>query len=133
MAASISIQRTSAPAPSAWKPGTRVLDDFNVERVLGRGGTGKVYLLRSCSTGRHFAAKRALVRTADARRALLRELQTWIDLPSHPHLLPCRFFRSIGDEVTLFADYVDGGSLADALADARLATLEGVLDAAIQL
>jgi serine/threonine protein kinase len=34
-----------------WRLGQTVLDDFMVERLLGEGGMGKVYLLQSQSTG----------------------------------------------------------------------------------
>ena len=34
-------------APSEWGQGTLLLDDFQIERHLGRGGMGDVYLARS--------------------------------------------------------------------------------------
>ena len=40
--------------------GQVILDDYVVERELGQGGMGKVYLLRSRSTGQPFAVKRAV-------------------------------------------------------------------------
>ena len=99
---------------------------------LGAGGTGKVYLPRSRSTGQPFAVKRAFLRNEDSRRNFLAELRTWIDLPEHPHLVACRFFRTAGDEVVIFAEYVEGGSLADWIRERRLTGLEQILDAAIQ-
>jgi len=96
----------SGLAKGDWAPGQELLDDFVVERTLGESGMGKVYLLRSRSTGSRFAVKRAKGLKATDRRNLLAELQTWIDLPEHANLVPCRFFRSLGDEVLIFADYV---------------------------
>jgi tetratricopeptide (TPR) repeat protein len=69
---------------------------------------------------------------ADSRRAFLDELQTWIDLPEHPHLTACRFFRTIGDEVAIFAEYVEGGSLHEWISTGRLTSQEQILDVAIQ-
>ncbi len=115
-----------------WSAGQVILDDYVVERELGAGGMGKVYLLRSRSTGQPFAVKRAFLRNEDSRRNFLAELRTWIDLPEHPHLVACRFFRTVGDEVVIFAEYVEGGSLADWIRDRRLTRLEQILDAAIQ-
>jgi serine/threonine protein kinase len=71
-----------------WHPRQRVLDDFVVERVLGQSGMGKVYLLKSRTTGMRFAVKRAKGLTDQERRNFLAELQTWIDLPEHVNLVP---------------------------------------------
>ena len=70
---------------------------------------GTVYLVKSQSTGQRFAVKKTLLRDAENQRAFLAELQTWIDLPVHPNLVACRFFRSVGNEVVIFAEYVEGG------------------------
>src|SRR4051812_27761156 len=88
-----------------WSAGHVFLNDFVVERPLGAGGMGAVYLVRSQSTGRPFALKTILAsRFADpaSRRAFLDELQTWNDLPAHPHLAGCRFFRTVGEEIAIF-------------------------------
>lgn len=122
-----------AASPAAeWAIGQRLLDDFVIERVLGQGGMGKVYLVRSQSGGQQFAVKRTLLRNPEQQRNFLTELQTWIDLPEHPHLAACRFFRTVGGEVVIFAEYIDGGSLADWIRDHKLTTLEQILDVAIQ-
>jgi serine/threonine protein kinase len=122
-----------------WSDGQVILDDFVVQRELGEGGMGKVYLLKSRSTGMDFAVKRAKGLGDNDRRSFLAELQTWIDLPDHPNLVPCRFFRTIGDEIIIFAEYVQGGSLKDWISSRRLyeggkeVALERVLDIAIQM
>ncbi|MFH0871556.1 MAG: serine/threonine-protein kinase, partial [bacterium] len=93
---------------------------------------GKVYLVKSVSNGRPFAVKQALIRDEKHRKAFLAELQTWIDLPEHPNIVPCRFFRTVGEEILIFADFVEGGSLADWIAKGKLTSLERILDVAIQ-
>src|SRR6266568_5013793 len=121
-----------------WCLGQRLLDDFVVERVLGEGGMGKVYLVKSQTTGMRFAVKRAKGLSEGQRRNFLAELQTWIDLPEHPNLVPCRFFRTVKDEIVIFAEYVPGGSLKSWIDSRRLyesgtqKTLERLLDTAIQ-
>ena len=97
-----------------------------------------VYLVRSRSTGSQFAVKRAKgLKDADCRN-FLAELQTWIDLPEHPNLLSCRFFRNVGNEVLIFADYIEGGSLKDWIDSGKLyegslsEVLARLLDVAIQ-
>jgi len=117
---------------AAWNPGEVILGDYLVEKELGRGGMGRVWLVKSNSTGRQFAVKQALLREEDHRKAFLTELQIWIDLPEHPNIVSCRFFRTVGDEIVIFADYIAGGSLADWIAQRKLTTLEQILDVAIQ-
>ncbi|MCX6880666.1 MAG: serine/threonine-protein kinase [Verrucomicrobia bacterium] len=112
--------------------GSILLNEFEIERELGRGGMGKVYLVRSRTTGRKFALKEALVKDNAQQKAFLAELQTWIDLPEHPNILACRFFRTVGNETLIFADYCESGSLADWIANGNLHTLEQKLDVAIQ-
>src|SRR5262249_51648767 len=75
-----------------WPPGHVLLDDFEVEGVLGQGGMGVVYRVRQRSTGQLLAVKRARLTEGGIRRRFLAELQLWIDLPVHPHLAACRFF-----------------------------------------
>jgi len=94
-----------------WSAGKTILGDFVVERVLGEGGMGKVYLLKSNTTGMQFAVKRARGLSDADRCSFLVELQTWFDLPEHPNLVPCHFFRTIDAEILIFAEYVEGGSL----------------------
>jgi tetratricopeptide (TPR) repeat protein len=113
--------------------GDTLLDDFQVEGILGQGGMGDVYLVRQQSSGRPLAAKRARFARPDSRRRFLAELQVWVDLPPHEHLAPCRFFRSVADEVVIFSDYAAGGSLADWIVGGRLRCLEDRLDVAIQV
>jgi len=127
-----------AATSGEWHLGQTVLDDYVVERVLGEGGMGKVYLLKSRTTGTLFAVKRAKGLSERDRRNFLAELQTWIDLPEHANLVPCRFFRTVDNEVLIFAEYVDGGSLKDWIDSRKLyeggaeKTLERILDTAIQ-
>jgi tetratricopeptide (TPR) repeat protein len=125
-------------AEGEWAHGQELLDDFVVERTLGEGGMGKVYLLCSRSTASRFAVKRAKGFKEADRRNFLAELQTWIDLPEHTNLVPCRFFRTLGDEVLIFAEYVEGGSLKEWIDSRKLyeggarQALERMLDVAIQ-
>ena len=120
------------------RPGQILLDEFVVEGLLGEGGMGTVYLVRSRTSGLAFAVKRAKALGDVTRRNFLAELQTWIGLPEHPNLVACRFFRTVGDEVLIFAEYVEGGSLSEWIRSRKLyeggtrAALERMLGVAIQ-
>jgi len=106
--------------------------EYVVERELGTGGMGLVTLRRSRITDNQFAVKQARFQDARNRHRFLHELVTWFDLPEHAHLATCRFFRTIDEEVLIFAEFVDGGSLADWIRGRRLSGLEQMLDVAIQ-
>ena len=128
----------SAKNAVEWKVGEVILEEYEVKGELGRGGMGVVYLLQHRHSGRQFAVKRALGLTGADRQHFLAELQTWIDLPEHENLVACRFFRTLGEEILIFADYVEGGSLAHWIQSGKLyegghlVALERMLDIAIQ-
>jgi serine/threonine protein kinase len=84
-------KRRNTESEQTWVPRQVLLDDFEVQQVLGQGGMGKVYLVRSRTTGIEFAVKHALIKDDNNRQNFLSELQTWIDLPEHPHIAACRF------------------------------------------
>lgn len=127
---------THAPAASgapSWSAGDVLARGIVVERHLGRGGMGDVYLAVQPSTDERFAVKRARVATDALRAALFEEVRSWIDLPAHPHVVACRFVRLVGHELAVFAEYVGGGSLEDWIADGRVDELGLALRLAMEL
>jgi len=94
--------------------------DYVVIKPLGKGGMGAVVLVKNRFTDHLLAAKQALRKSKDTdthiRTRVLAEIQSWLALPEHPHLVPIRFFHEIDSNVVIFSDFVDGGSLQDALA-----------------
>jgi tetratricopeptide (TPR) repeat protein len=108
-----------------------ILGEFVLERELGQGAFGIVYLVRSKTTDSLFAVKRLKTSRQEHRRLLLAELTAWTELPEHPNLTACRFLRTVGNDIVIFADFAEGGSLADWIA-ARRYSLEQALDLAIQ-
>ncbi len=99
------------------------LKQYVVEKLLGTGGMGEVFLVRSRSSGRRFALKRVRRQSGvflggvEFRMAreqqLFQELLTWIGLPRHGNLVACCFFRCLGNELAIFSEYVPGGSLRE--------------------
>jgi serine/threonine protein kinase len=90
----------------------RELPDFSFAKRIGSGGMGDVYLATSHASGRRFAAKVCHPKI-EYEKAFLRELALWIDLPEHPNIAPCYFFRSVGSTVVVFAAFYEAGSLED--------------------
>jgi len=85
-----------------WNIGQTVLNEYLVERILGEGGFGCSYLLRSNIKGRSglkyfvtgvgYAAKR-LVLPENIINNLRTELQAHAELPHHPNILELKFFE----------------------------------------
>lgn len=127
-------QDRSSVGDGLFSPGDMLpVGDFRVVRELGRGGFGLVYLVRAERGSREFAAKLAVTEHEEKRQSLLSELRIWMSLPEHPHLVPCRFFRTSRDQVFIFADAISGGSLAEWIRAERLTSLKETLDVAIQI
>jgi len=63
----------------------------------------------------------------------LREIRTWIDLPDHPNLITCYFFKTVQDRLAIFSEFANGGSLLQAIEQKSLETLEMIIDIAIQV
>jgi serine/threonine protein kinase len=110
----------------------RALEIYDIVQPLGTGGMGTVHLLKNRLSGRQYAGKVCILPDRADHRLFLEELRVWIDLPIHPHLAACYFFRTVYDRVLIFAEYVEGGSITDRLSRGDLKTTEQMLDVAIQ-
>ncbi|MDX2192732.1 MAG: protein kinase [Gemmatimonadales bacterium] len=105
------------------------LAEYEVQRELGRGGMGVVYLARERRLDRLVALKvlpEALAADAAVRERFLREARTAAQL-SHPHIVPV-FRADESDGTAWFAmGFVDGETLAERIrARGRLSPQEAV-------
>lgn len=110
-----------------------------------RGGMGEVWKVRHREWDTLLAVKQPLVEMAEDKRGLERfqqECELWISLGLHRHIVLCHYVRSLNGLPTVFAEWMDGGSLFDRIADGSLyAEAEGdltalqlrVLDVGIQI
>ncbi|WP_419703531.1 protein kinase domain-containing protein [Promicromonospora sp. NFX87] len=128
----------AAERTSDWRPGEVILDLYE---VLGKtkGGMGVVYRVRHQDWGIDLAVKvprAALLRhSPESVRNFETEAETWAGLGVHPHIVNCAYVRRIEDSPGVFAEWADGGSVAEAVRSGRLYAddpLGSVLDAAIQ-
>ncbi len=87
---------------------------FAVERQLGTGGDGSVWVAREEATGRQVALKLLHLQDPAARERARREaaLMTMID---HPHVLPVLGIADTPVALILVLALADGGSLAELL------------------
>jgi predicted Ser/Thr protein kinase len=91
--------------------------EYSLERELGRGGMGIVYLARDVKLDRDVAIKvlpTDLAHTADARDRFLREARTAASL-SHPNIVPIHRVGEAGDFVFFVMSYVEGETLGERL------------------
>jgi WD40 repeat protein len=99
-------------------PVPRELGRFRLQRVLGRGGFGVVYLAEDVRLCRRVALKiprPETLFTPGLRQRFLREAQATARL-SHPHILPVFEPGEVGPFCFLVEAYCSGGSLANWLA-----------------
>ena len=127
---------TGANGHTQLAPG-EMFGDYTVEKLLGKGGMGAVYLVRA-PDGERYAVK---VLDADIARDMpdmlkrfLREAEFAIAI-RHPNLIPVH--RVGQDPKTrlcyLVMDYMPGGSLADRLGKRKRLSVEEALSIVVQI
>ncbi|MGC4121207.1 MAG: serine/threonine-protein kinase [Myxococcales bacterium] len=104
---------TTEPQPAVLAPGTLVLDGrFRVERLLGRGGMGLVYLAEQVSLGRKVALKvlRSDLSQDGMSERFRREAQL-LSSVEHPGVVRVIDFGHHEGSACLVMEYVEGESL----------------------
>jgi tetratricopeptide (TPR) repeat protein len=97
----------------------RVLGHYEIERLLGAGGMGRVYAARDIELGRDVALKIAPFDSQDAHSRLLREAQHASRL-SHPHICHIYDVSRADGRPFIVMERVPGRSLADVLREGPL-------------
>jgi WD40 repeat protein/serine/threonine protein kinase len=125
-----------------WQFGDVVLDQYEVLDVVHGGGMGLVHRVRHRGWQVDLAVKTprpALVARPGALDGFAAEAEAWVGLGLHPHTVNCVYVRTVDDLPRVFAEWVDGGSVADVVRDGRLyagdstAALRRILDMAVQV
>ena len=91
--------------------------EYSLQRELGRGGMGIVYLARDVQLDRDVAIKvlpPALARTPESRERFVREARLAAGL-SHPHIVPIHRVGEAGGFVFFVMSYVEGETLGERL------------------
>ena len=91
--------------------------EYSIERELGRGGMGVVYLARDVQLDRDVAIKvlpAHLARTPAARERFVREARMAAGL-SHPHIVPIHRVGEAGGFAFFVMSYVEGETLGERL------------------
>ncbi len=117
---------TTKPSPEFTALDAALRGRYVLERELGRGGMGVVFLARDVALDRPVAIKLlppALAGTPERRARFLQEARTAARL-AHPHIVPIHTVEQQGELVFFVMGYIAGTTLAE-----RVRT-QGPLDAA---
>jgi serine/threonine-protein kinase len=101
------------PSPEFLSLQQAIAGRYSLERELGRGGMGIVFLARDVALDRLVAIKLlppALAATPDFRERFLREARTAAGL-AHPNIVPIHLVEARDDLVYFVMAYVEGESL----------------------
>jgi serine/threonine-protein kinase len=107
----------TAPTPEFLELQSALAGEYSLQRELGRGGMGVVYLARDVQLDRDVAIKvlpAALAETPAARERFLREARMAAGL-SHPHIVPIHRVREVDGFVFFVMTYVEGETLGERL------------------
>jgi eukaryotic-like serine/threonine-protein kinase len=88
---------------------------YSIEREIGRGGMGVVYLARDIALDRQVAVKQLppdLTTSAEHRARFLREVRTAAGL-SHPNVVPIHLVEEQADVVCFVMSFVEGETLRE--------------------
>ena len=104
---------TDLPSPEFFDLQQAVAGRYSLEREIGRGGKGIVFLARDVALDRLVAIKLlppTLAAVPTMREQFIREARTSAKL-SHPHIVPIYAVEEIGDLVFFVMALVDGQTL----------------------
>ena len=112
-----SLTADSVSSPPKEKPG-QMLGHFRLERLLGRGAFGAVWLASDTSLGRSVALKvpRQQQMTQEERERFFREAQAAAQL-RHPNIVSVYEVGRDGDTIFIVSEYVRGLTLGDWLVE----------------
>jgi len=119
-----------------FEVGQKILDVYIIEKFLGAGGAGEVFLVRRDFDDARYAVKTLLsgkTNSLQLRQDLLREIRVSQSLSEHPNIVASRFFRVIDGQFAVFSDYVSGGSLSSWIRSKKIKSRKIFFDIAIQL
>ena len=117
----VAFAETTAAPPAAPSLVGRVIGPYEIEREIGRGGMGVVYLARDTRLGRAVALKAVSRGGTDAigRARLQREARAAASL-AHPGIATVYALEEDGDDCYLITEYLQGRTLRDELVDGPL-------------
>jgi uncharacterized protein (TIGR02996 family) len=141
-AAVVPMSGANHDGPVVWSVGDVIVELYEVLEVFEGGGKGLVHRVRHREWNLELAVKSLrseLLQNEQEKENFVLEVERWVNLPLHPHVVSCHYVRTLGGLPRAFAEWVDGGSLRDWIDSGRLYegglahALERMLDIAIQV
>ena len=126
---------------SSIQKGDVLLDTYQVESDAIHGGMGSVWRVHHRTWNIDLAMKRPQAHcfsTQKSKETFICECEAWVNLGLHPNIVSCYYVREINETPAIFSEWMDGGSLHDAIKSGSLyagTTIEQharILDIAIQ-
>ena len=121
--------------------GAAILDTYTVETDAIEGGMGSVWRVHHKGWNVDLAMKRPQPQcfsTDKSKADFIHECEAWINLGLHPNIVSCYYVREISGTPTIFSEWMEGGSLGDAIKSGVIyeskesVSTERMLDIAIQ-
>ncbi len=108
------VPRSSSAATDLFNPGD-VVAQYKVERVLGKGGMGVVYLAKHTALKKEFAVKvlPALLAQDQSFVSRFKKEGVMVGKLKHAHIVNVTDFGESQGKLYLVLEYVDGGSLEE--------------------
>ncbi|MDR1052155.1 MAG: protein kinase [Deltaproteobacteria bacterium] len=107
-----------------YRPGDLVLGIYRVEsQAIESGGMGRVWRVRHAGWNSDLAMKRPRAEffvNEKHKADFTRECEEWIRLGLHPNIVSCYYVREIDNIPCIFSEWMDGGSLAEAIESGSL-------------
>jgi len=131
---------SAAEQPQVWRTGDVIHDLYEVREEIP-GGMGLVHRVLHRGWNVELAVKTPRQDLMDPPPAVGNfeaEAEAWIGLGLHPHTVNCVYVRSLGGLPRVFAEWVAGGNLAQAVDGGRIyqggpqVVLRRIVDVAIQ-
>ena len=125
-------------ASPVLEQGASLLDTYRIESDAIEGGMGAVWRVHHTGWNVDLAMKRpksSLFQSEKQKENFVHECEAWINLGLHPYIVSCYYVREIGNVPSIFSEWMDGGSLKNAIEGERLYegnAAERILDIAIQ-
>lgn len=129
-----SFTRTIVKGPAELASGTVIAGHYKIDRILGRGGMGVVFLADDTRLKRRVALKflpPGLALDEDIRKRFMIEAQAAAAL-SHPNICTIYEVDDQAEKAFISMEYVEGESLREKVAKAPL-PFDQVLDIALQV
>jgi len=118
--------------------GNTLLNLYTVESDAFVGGMGQVFRVHHTGWKVDLAMKqpkKELFRNEKQKAAFIGECDHWIKLGLHPHIVSCYYVREIDGVPSIFAEWMDGGSLKGVIESESLYegnAMERIVDISIQ-